>query len=171
MYQHVSQNFRMRLFILLPDRDPVTYKLPTTATAPFCPSATSDSIVIPPNASLLRKMMLFVGPGLLISIGYMDPGNWATAIEAGSRFGYSLLFVVVLASLSGMVLQNLCSRLASPPGGIWRNCPPATTAVTWQKGSGCWQNCRSLPPIWLKCWVRRWRFTCCWECRSPPGWR
>lgn len=60
--------------------------------------------------------MLFVGPGLLVSIGYMDPGNWATAIEAGSRFGYSLLFVVVLASLSGMVLQNLCSRLGIATG-------------------------------------------------------
>ncbi|WP_241090731.1 divalent metal cation transporter, partial [Pseudomonas viridiflava] len=79
--------------------------MPTTATAPFCPSATTDSVAIPANASPLRKMMMFIGPGLLVSIGYMDPGNWATAIEAGSRFGYSLLFVVVLASLSGMVLQ------------------------------------------------------------------
>lgn len=95
---------------------PVKFKLPTTATAPFCPSAVTDSIAIPANASPLRKMMLFVGPGLLVSIGYMDPGNWATAIEAGSRFGYSLLFVVVLASLSGMVLQNLCSRLGIATG-------------------------------------------------------
>lgn len=92
------------------------YRLPTTATAPFCPSAVTDSVPIPANASFLRKMMLFVGPGLLISIGYMDPGNWATAIEAGSRFGYALLFVVVLASLSGMVLQNLCSRLGIATG-------------------------------------------------------
>ncbi|MEQ7922624.1 Nramp family divalent metal transporter [Xanthomonas sp. WHRI 1810A] len=92
------------------------YKLPTTATAPFCPSAVTDTVSIPANASFARKMMLFVGPGLLISIGYMDPGNWATAIEAGSRFGYSLLFVVVLASLSGMVLQNLCSRLGIATG-------------------------------------------------------
>jgi manganese transport protein len=53
---------------------------------------------------------------LLVSIGYMDPGNWATAIEAGSRFGYSLLFVVVLASLAGMVVQNLCSRLGIATG-------------------------------------------------------
>jgi len=76
----------------------------------------TDSIAIPANASVTRKMMLFVGPGLLVSIGYMDPGNWATAIEAGSRFGYSLLFVVVLASLAGMVLQNLCSRLGIATG-------------------------------------------------------
>jgi len=94
----------------------VKYRLPTTATAPFCPSAVTDTVAIPANASFARKMMLFVGPGLLISIGYMDPGNWATAIEAGSRFGYSLLFVVVLASLSGMVLQNLCSRLGIATG-------------------------------------------------------
>ncbi|MER1152691.1 Nramp family divalent metal transporter, partial [Pseudomonas aeruginosa] len=56
------------------------------------------------------------GPGLLVSVGYMDPGNWATAIEAGSRFGYALLFVVVLASFSGMLLQSLCSRLGIATG-------------------------------------------------------
>ncbi|WP_263145186.1 Nramp family divalent metal transporter [Pseudomonas sp. RIT-PI-AD] len=92
------------------------YKLPTTATAPFCPSAVSDSVAIPPNASLGRKLLLYMGPGLLVSVGYMDPGNWATAIEAGSRFGYALLFMVVLASLSGMLLQNLCSRLGIASG-------------------------------------------------------
>ncbi|WIF68810.1 Nramp family divalent metal transporter [Metapseudomonas otitidis] len=92
------------------------YKLPTTATAPFCPSAVSHSVTIPPCASLGRRLMLFLGPGLLVSVGYMDPGNWATAIEAGSRFGYALLFVVVLASLSGMVLQSLCSRLGIATG-------------------------------------------------------
>ncbi|MFU6375865.1 Nramp family divalent metal transporter [Metapseudomonas otitidis] len=92
------------------------YKLPTTPTAPFCPSAVSHSVTIPPGASLGRRLMLFLGPGLLVSVGYMDPGNWATAIEAGSRFGYALLFVVVLASLSGMVLQSLCSRLGIATG-------------------------------------------------------
>ncbi|EPJ87928.1 manganese transport protein MntH [Pseudomonas sp. CFII64] len=45
------------------------FKLPTTATAPFCPSAVTDSVAIPANASLARKMLLFVGPGLLVSIG------------------------------------------------------------------------------------------------------
>jgi manganese transport protein len=94
----------------------VKFKLPSTATAPFCPSAVSDSVAVPANASLARKAILFMGPGLLVSIGYMDPGNWATAIESGSRFGYALLFVVVLASLSGMVLQNLCSRLGIATG-------------------------------------------------------
>nr|WP_232060837.1 Nramp family divalent metal transporter [Pseudomonas otitidis] len=73
-------------------------------------------MTIPSGASLGRRLMLFLGPGLLVSVGYMDPGNWATAIEAGSRFGYALLFVVVLASLSGMVLQSLCSRLGIATG-------------------------------------------------------
>ncbi|HBP6461770.1 TPA: divalent metal cation transporter [Pseudomonas aeruginosa] len=90
--------------------------MPSTATAPFCPSAVSHSVAVPANASPLRKLALFVGPGLLVSVGYMDPGNWATAIEAGSRFGYALLFVVVLASLSGMLLQSLCSRLGIATG-------------------------------------------------------
>ncbi|ABR85758.2 divalent metal cation transporter [Pseudomonas aeruginosa] len=92
------------------------FSLPSTATAPFCPSAVSHSVAVPANASPLRKLALFVGPGLLVSVGYMDPGNWATAIEAGSRFGYALLFVVVLASLSGMLLQSLCSRLGIATG-------------------------------------------------------
>ncbi|TEL82089.1 divalent metal cation transporter [Pseudomonas aeruginosa] len=90
--------------------------MPTTATAPFCPSAVSHSVAVPADASPLRKLALFVGPGLLVSVGYMDPGNWATAIEAGLRFGYALLFVVVLASFSGMLLQSLCSRLGIATG-------------------------------------------------------
>ncbi|HBO6269759.1 Nramp family divalent metal transporter [Pseudomonas aeruginosa] len=90
--------------------------MPTTATAPFCPSAVSHSVAVPADASPLRKLALFVGPGLLVSVGYMDPGNWVTAIEAGSRFGYALLFVVVLASFSGMLLQSLCSRLGIATG-------------------------------------------------------
>lgn len=92
------------------------FKLPSIATAPFCPSAATETVHVPANASAARKMLLFFGPGLMVSVGYMDPGNWATAIEAGSRFGYSLLFVVVLASLSGMVLQNLSSRLGIATG-------------------------------------------------------
>jgi manganese transport protein len=94
----------------------VKFKLPTLATAPFCPSAATDTVEVPEGASVARKMLVFFGPGLLVSVGYMDPGNWATAIEAGSRFGYSLLFVVVLASLCGMVLQNLSSRLGIATG-------------------------------------------------------
>ena len=87
------------------------YRLPRTATAPFCPSEVSGSVVVEPGLPLHKKLMRFAGPGLLVSVGYMDPGNWATDIESGSRFGYGLLFVVLLASLAAILLQTLCVRL------------------------------------------------------------
>ncbi|MFR0688973.1 Nramp family divalent metal transporter [Enterobacterales bacterium AE_CKDN230030158-1A_HGKHYDSX7] len=90
--------------------------LPTTATAPFCPSEVKGSIQVAAGAPLWKRILQFAGPGLLVSIGYMDPGNWATAIEAGSGFGYQLLFVVLLSSLAGMVLQCLAMRLGIVTG-------------------------------------------------------
>ncbi|MFX6724669.1 hypothetical protein ABTH54_19640, partial [Acinetobacter baumannii] len=56
--------------------------LPTTATAPFCPSEVAGTVNVPPGASVWQKLRIYVGPGLLVSIGYMDPGNWATSIQA-----------------------------------------------------------------------------------------
>ncbi|WP_408158539.1 Nramp family divalent metal transporter [Herbaspirillum lusitanum] len=90
--------------------------LPTTATAPFCPAEIAGTIAVPPGAGVWQKIKLYVGPGLLISIGYMDPGNWATSIQAGSQFGYQLLFVVLLSSLAAILLQCLCARLGIATG-------------------------------------------------------
>jgi len=87
------------------------FPLPRTATAPFCPSEIKGSLQVDPQLPFFRKLLRYAGPGLLVSVGYMDPGNWATDIEAGSRFGYGLLFVVLAASLAAMVLQTLCVRL------------------------------------------------------------
>ncbi len=87
------------------------YSLPRTATAPFCPSEVKGSVLVDSGLPFHKKLLRFAGPGLLVSVGYMDPGNWATDIEAGSRFGYGLLFVVLLASLAAMLLQTLCVRL------------------------------------------------------------
>ncbi|HEX9448659.1 MAG TPA: Nramp family divalent metal transporter [Dongiaceae bacterium] len=87
------------------------FGLPTTATAPFCPSEVRGTVSVAAGLPLWKKVMRFAGPGLLISVGYMDPGNWATDIEAGSRFGNALLFVVGLSSLAGIILQTLCARL------------------------------------------------------------
>lgn len=92
------------------------FSLPKIATAPFCPPEVAGSVVVDSGAALWKRVVKFAGPGLLISIGYMDPGNWATAIEAGSRYGYDLLFVVLLASLAGIALQCLCSRLGIATG-------------------------------------------------------
>lgn len=80
--------------------------LPTIPTAPFCPSEVKGSITIDAGASRWAKAKRFFGPGLLIAIGYMDPGNWATDIQAGSQFGYSLLWVVAFSSLAAIFLSQ-----------------------------------------------------------------
>lgn len=92
------------------------FKLPTTATAPFCPSEVHGSIAVAPGLPRWRKLLVFAGPGLLVSVGYMDPGNWATDIEAGAKYGYALLFVVVMASIAAMLLQTLSMKLGVATG-------------------------------------------------------
>jgi manganese transport protein len=91
-------------------------KLPETATAPFCPSEVEGSIAVPRGAPLGTRLARFVGPGLLVAVGYMDPGNWATDIAAGSGYGFDLLFVVVAASLAAILLQSLALRLGMASG-------------------------------------------------------
>jgi manganese transport protein len=63
-----------------------------------------------------RKLLAFLGPGYLIAVGYMDPGNWATSLAGGSRFGYALLFIALLSNLMAIVLQSLCTRLGVGAG-------------------------------------------------------
>src|SRR3954447_11989450 len=63
------------------------------------------------DASLFGRMLAFSGPAYLVSVGYMDPGNWATDLEGGAKFGYSLLWVLVLSNIMALLLQTLSSRL------------------------------------------------------------
>lgn len=95
---------------------PLIRSLPKVATAPFCPSEVQGSVPVPEGLPFWRKVLLFSGPGLLVSVGYMDPGNWATDIAAGSQFGFNLLFVVALSSLCAIVLQCLSMRLGMAGG-------------------------------------------------------
>jgi manganese transport protein len=74
------------------------------------------TVVIPEGASFWRRLFAFVGPGYLVAVGYMDPGNWATDIAGGSAFGYTLLSVVLLSNLMAMVLQALSARLGIVAG-------------------------------------------------------
>lgn len=90
--------------------------LPTVPTAPFCPAEVKGSIAIDAGVSRLIKLRRFAGPGLLVAIGYMDPGNWATDIQAGSQFGYALLWVVVFSSVAAIFLQTLAARLGLVAG-------------------------------------------------------
>src|SRR6478672_4129973 len=74
------------------------------------------SVRIPKKGSWLRKFIAFAGPGYLVAVGYMDPGNWATDIAGGSAFGYSLLSVILLSNLMAIVLQALSARLGIASG-------------------------------------------------------
>ena len=91
--------------------------------APFCPPEVAGSVPVDPNASFFKRVLRFAGPGLLVSIGYMDPGNWATAIEAGSRFGYSLLFVVLFAGVVTHLWVRAGPERAVRRGGVRRRLP------------------------------------------------
>ena len=68
------------------------------------------------RATFVRRMLAFAGPAYLVSVGYMDPGNWATDLEGGSRFGYQLLWVLVLSNLMAILLQTLSARLGIVSG-------------------------------------------------------
>src|ERR1700749_4289532 len=74
------------------------------------------SVRTAPNASFWGKLFAFLGPGYLVAVGYMDPGNWATSLAGGSRFGYALLTVALLSNLMAIVLQSLCTRLGVGAG-------------------------------------------------------
>ncbi|HLA01631.1 MAG TPA: Nramp family divalent metal transporter, partial [Aestuariivirga sp.] len=74
------------------------------------------SIKINRSGGMFRRALAFVGPGYLVSVGYMDPGNWATSIAGGAQFGYALLFVALLSNIMAIILQSLCARLAIGSG-------------------------------------------------------
>src|SRR6187455_940492 len=69
------------------------------------------TIPVPKSFSFWRKLLAFSGPGYLVAVGYMDPGNWATDLAGGSAFGYTLLSVILLSNLMAILLQSLCAKL------------------------------------------------------------
>src|SRR5882757_8448167 len=74
------------------------------------------SIGIPEGAGFWRKMFAFAGPGYLVAVGYMDPGNWATDLAGGARYGYTLLSVIMISNLMAILLQALSARLGIASG-------------------------------------------------------
>lgn len=90
----------------------------------------NNTVAIPQNAGFWRKFFAFAGPGALVAVGYMDPGNWATSIAGGSRFGYTLLSVVLLSSLVAMLLQTLAAKLGIVTG---KDLAQATRDATGKK--------------------------------------
>src|SRR5947207_2105540 len=79
-------------------------------TSPSLPES-HRTILIAPGAGFWRKLLAFSGPGYLVAVGYMDPGNWATDLAGGSGFGYTLLSIILLSNLMAILLQALCARL------------------------------------------------------------
>lgn len=74
------------------------------------------SLVVPPTASFVRKLLAFAGPGFLVAVGYMDPGNWATDLAGGSKYNYSLLTVIMMSNLMAILLQALSLKLGIVTG-------------------------------------------------------
>ncbi len=89
------------------------------------------SVAIPTSGNWLRRLFAFAGPAYLVSVGYMDPGNWATDLAGGARFGYQLVWVLLMSNLMAMLLQTLSARLG---------------VVT---GKDLAQACRDYYPRWL----------------------
>src|SRR6266567_156243 len=96
--------------------------LPEPATAWRRPSGgislaeVHRSIVVPTTASFWRKLFAFSGPGFLVAVGYMDPGNWATDLAGGAKFGYTLLAVIMISNFMAILLQHLCIKLGVATG-------------------------------------------------------
>ena len=74
------------------------------------------TIPVPDGGSFWRKLFAFAGPGYLVAVGYMDPGNWATDLAGGSRYGYTLLSVIMVSNLMAILLQALALRLGIASG-------------------------------------------------------
>src|SRR5712671_537835 len=88
---------------------------PRVAGLPSLPEA-HRTVAFSSGASWFRKVLAFAGPGYLVAVGYMDPGNWATDIQGGSKFAYTLLSVIVISSLMAMFLQALSAKLGIATG-------------------------------------------------------
>jgi manganese transport protein len=74
------------------------------------------TVMVPSNAPFWRKCLAFAGPGFLVAVGYMDPGNWATDLAGGARFGYTLLSVILISNLMAILLQHLSLKLGIATG-------------------------------------------------------
>ena len=126
------------------------------------------SIAVPAGPGFWKKMLAFAGPGLMVAVGYMDPGNWATDIAGGAKFGYKLLFVILLSNGFAMVLQHLALKLGIATGkdlaqacraaysrpvaiGLWLLCETAIAATDLAEvlGSAIALNLLFGIPLWL----------------------
>ncbi|CAN7397072.1 Nramp family divalent metal transporter [Paenibacillus sp. LjRoot56] len=103
----------MEIAIKKPDQEPNGWR--KDSSTPSLPEV-HHSMKVPKKAGFFRKLLAFVGPGYLVAVGYMDPGNWATDLAGGSQFGYTLLSVILISNLMAILLQALSGRLGIVTG-------------------------------------------------------
>src|SRR3954468_8783159 len=131
-------DFRLELMDA-PDISPLTSNTPKAWRAENAGASLPEvhrSIPVPQSFSFWRKLLAFSGPGYLVAVGYMDPGNWATDLAGGSRFGYTLLSVILLSNLMAVLLQGLASKLGIVTGrDLAQACrdhySPVTSFILW----------------------------------------
>src|SRR5258706_976924 len=75
-----------------------------------------SSVEVKQQSGLWKRLFAFMGPAYLVSVGYMDPGNWATDLEGGARFGYALIWVLMMSNMMAVLLQTLAARLGVVTG-------------------------------------------------------
>ena len=116
------------------------------------------SIDVPPSGGSwqkLRRLFTFLGPAYLVSVGYMDPGNWATDLEGGARFGYALIWVLLMSNLMAILLQTLAARLGVVTGhDLAQACRAEYSPRRQPASSGFWPRWPSPPATWPRCWAR-----------------
>ena len=111
----------------------------------------TGSKVIVKRKGWFRRLIAFVGPAYLVSVGYMDPGNWATDIEGGARFGYMLIWVLLMSNLMAVLLQTLSARMGIVTGhDLAQGCRRAYPN-RWQSAYGCWPRSPLRPRTLLSC--------------------
>lgn len=117
-----------------------------------------------------RKVKLaLMGPAFVAAIGYIDPGNFATNIQAGASFGYQLLWVVVWANLMAMLIRCFLPNWALPPAKIWPSRSATITRVLLSGFTGYRRKLSLWPPIWLNLSAPRLALSWCSACRFCRG--
>lgn len=115
---------------------PWRFAKPTEGDSNSLPEVFASVRLPAADASWFRRFLAFVGPGYMVSVGYMDPGNWATDLQGGAQFGYTLLTVIMLSNLMAILLQALSARLGIATGrDLAQACrdhfPPVVNIMLW----------------------------------------
>lgn len=115
-----------------------------------------------------------IGPGLLVTVGFIDPGNWASNMAAGSQFGYALLWIVTLSTIMLIVLQHNAAHLGIATGACLAEATTRYLPASLDARYSPVPISRLSPPPWPKSWVARLPFRCSLGCpcaRAASSWR